>query len=69
LRAAGWRVTTEHAASCGQPVLVAPDGTAVGDAQLVCVLPDGTVSEDLFADGGCLTHGAVLRHAVTDAAD
>ena len=31
----GWRISTAHAASiCGQPVLVRPDGTAMGPGDL-----------------------------------
>jgi excisionase family DNA binding protein len=31
----GWTLTTEHAASYGQPVLVSPDGTAYGPGDLL----------------------------------
>lgn len=63
LIAAGWHCTTEHASSCyGMPVLVSPDGNAIGDADLVCLLPDGTLCEDLCE--GRLVSGRTLRQAI-----
>ncbi len=60
LERAGWRVTTEHAASShGIPVVVAPDGAAVGDADIVNLNADGSLCEELGA--GRLMCGAELR--------
>ena len=44
--AAGWRLTTERAeSSYGLTVLLAPDGGAVGDLDLVSVRADGTLDQ------------------------
>ena len=41
---AGWTATVEHPASCyAQPVVVAPDGDPVGDADVVRIREDGTL--------------------------
>jgi hypothetical protein len=65
LRAAGWQLTTEHSASSyGLAVLVAPDGEALGDGEMVSVQPDGTLSQDL---SGLLYTGAQLRELLEPA--
>mgnify|MGYP006910633866 CR=1 FL=1 len=65
LRAAGWQLTTEHSASSyGLAVLVAPDGEAVGDGEMVSVQQDGTLSQDL---SGRLYTGAQLRELFEEA--
>ena len=65
LREAGWQLTTEHSASSyGLPVLVAPDGEALGDGEMVSVQPDGTLSQDL---SGLLYTGAQLRELLEEA--
>jgi hypothetical protein len=61
LEAAGWRLTTDHpASSYGIPVLVAPDGGAVGSADPVRVLPDGTLADDALGDEGELVTGLAI---------
>lgn len=65
LRAAGWQLTTKHSASSyGLAVLVAPDGEAVGDGEMVSVQQDGTLSQDL---SGRLYTGAQLRELFEEA--
>jgi hypothetical protein len=65
LEAAGWRLTPEHGASSyGQVVLIAPDGDAIGSADLVSVLPDGTLAEDAFDGTGELVLGGEIRAAL-----
>lgn len=47
LRRAGWRLTTEHpSSSYGIPVLVDPDGEAVGDEDLVSLNKRGYPIDD-----------------------
>lgn len=60
LRAAGWRLTADHATSAySVPVIVAPDGQAIGDGDLVRVRWDGALVEDTFGPG-CLLQGRLL---------
>ena len=60
LTAAGWRLTTERGeSSYGLTALLAPDGGAVGDLDLVSVRADGTLCDDLFS--GRLITGAEVR--------
>ena len=60
LKAAGWRLTADHATSSySVPVIVAPDGQAVGDGDLVRVRWDGALVEDPFGPG-CLLQGRLL---------
>lgn len=66
LIAAGWSVSAEHAASCyGMPVLVAPDGDAIGDCDLVYIHSDGTLCENVFE--GRLVSGRTLRRVLEGA--
>lgn len=44
LRAAGWRLATRHGATT--PALIAPDGEAIGDADIVEIDDDGALCPD-----------------------
>ncbi len=66
LRQAGWRLTTEHAAaSYGVPVLVAPDGGAVGDLDILALEENGSLAEDPL-DGRHLFLGCDLRRILEE---
>lgn len=63
LLSAGWQVTAEHAASSyGMPVLVSPNGDAIGDGDVVCLGGDGSLCGDLFE--GRLVAGRTIREMV-----
>ncbi len=66
LRAAGWKLTTEHAAaSYGEAVLVAPDGNAVGELDMIGLAEDGGLAEDPL-DGRHLWLGCDIRRRLED---
>lgn len=69
LTAAGWRLTSAHAASSyGLEVVVTPDGTALGDGDMVRVREDGTIDPDPLTGSGKLTCGAEVRELLTETA-
>lgn len=66
LRAAGWRLTTEHAAaSYGEAVLVAPDGGAIGDLDIIALEENGSLPEDPL-DGRHVWLGADIRRRLEE---
>ena len=67
LLAAGWRLTSAHAASSyGLEVVVTPDGEAVGDGDMVRIREDGTIDPDPLTGSGKLTCGAQLRELLEE---
>ena len=69
LLAAGWRLTSAHAASSyGLEVVVTPDGTALGDGDMVRIREDGTIDPDPLTGSGKLTCGAEVRELLTETA-
>lgn len=67
LTAAGWRLTSAHAASSyGLEVVVTPDGTALGDGDMVRIREDGTIDPDPLTGSGKLTCGAEVRELLTE---
>ena len=67
LTAAGWRLTSAHAASSyGVEVVVTPDGTALGDGDMVRIREDGTIDPDPLSGRGKLTCGAEVRELLTE---
>ena len=70
LKAAGWRLTADHATSSySVPVIVAPDGQAVGDGDLVRVRWDGALVEDPFGPEGRLLAGVTIREMLEECED
>lgn len=69
LTAAGWRLTSAHAASSySVEVVVTPDGTALGDGDMVRIREDGTIDPDPLTGSGKLTCGAEVRELLTETA-
>ena len=69
LTAAGWRLTSAHAASSyGLEVVVTPDGTALGDGDMVRIREDGMIDPDPLTGSGKLTCGAEVRELLTETA-
>ena len=69
LTAAGWRLTSAHAASSySVEVVVTPDGTALGDGDMVRIREDGTIDPDPLTGSGKLTCGAEVRALLTETA-
>jgi hypothetical protein len=69
LLAAGWRLTSAHAASSyGLEVVVTPDGTALGDGDMVRIREDGMIDPDPLTGSGKLTCGAEVRELLTETA-
>ncbi len=67
LTAAGWRLTSAHAASSySVEVVVTPDGTALGDGDMVRIREDGTIDPDPLTGSGKLTCGAEVRELLTE---
>lgn len=67
LTAAGWRLTSAHAASSyGVEVVVTPDGTALGDGDMVRIREDGMIDPDPLSGRGKLTCGAEVRELLTE---
>jgi len=67
LLAAGWRLTSAHAASSyGLEVVVTPDGTALGDGDMVRIREDGMIDPDPLTGSGKLTCGAEVRELLTE---
>ena len=67
LTAAGWRLTSAHAASSySVAVVVTPDGTALGDGDMVRIREDGTIDPDPLTGSGKLTCGAEVRELLTE---
>ena len=67
LRSAGWRLTAEHSSSSyNVPVIVAPDGQAIGDGDLVRVRFDGELMADPFGLEGRLLAGVTIRELLED---
>lgn len=70
LKAAGWHLTTDHAASSYRvPVIIAPDGQAIGDGDLVRVRWDGALVEDPFGPEGRLLAGVSIREMLEELGD
>jgi len=70
LKAAGWHLTTDHATSSYRvPVIIAPDGQAVGDGDLVRVRWDGALVEDPFGPEGRLLAGVTIREMLEECED
>jgi len=70
LRAAGWHLTADHATSSYRvPVIIAPDGQAVGDGDLVRVRWDGALVEDPFGPEGRLLAGVTIREMLEECED
>ncbi len=66
LRAAGWRLASDHAAaSYGEAVLVAPDGGAVGDLDMITLEENGGLAEDPL-DGRHVWLGADIRRRLEE---
>lgn len=66
LRQAGWRLSAEcAAASYGEAVLVAPDGGAVGDLDLIGLEENGELAEDAL-DGRHVLLGCDIRRLLEE---
>jgi hypothetical protein len=67
LRSAGWRLTAEHSSSSYDvPVIVAPDGQAIGDSDLVRVRFNGELMADPFGPEGRLLAGVTIRELLEE---
>ena len=67
LKAAGWHLTTDHATSSYRvPVIIAPDGQAIGDGDLVRVRFNGELMADPFGPEGRLLAGVTIRELLEE---